>query len=76
MARRRFEDPDRGQSIRPDRIGSLIARILQERILAYNLTVIDRDASWREEPWGEVAKLILSSVNHQWTFVDESHRLT
>jgi ribosome-binding factor A len=33
MARRRFEDPDRGQSIRPDRIGSLIARILQERIV-------------------------------------------
>ena len=33
MARRRFEDPDRGQSIRPDRIGSLLARILQERIV-------------------------------------------
>lgn len=33
MARRRFEDPDRGPSIRPDRIGSLLARILQERIV-------------------------------------------
>ena len=33
MARRRFEDPDRGQSIRPDRIGSLLGRILQERIV-------------------------------------------
>lgn len=33
MARRRFEDPDRGQSIRPDRIGSLLSRILQERIV-------------------------------------------
>lgn len=33
MARRRFEDPDKGLSIRPDRIGSLLARILQERIV-------------------------------------------
>ena len=53
--------------------GPLAKGILQERILAYNLTVIDGDASWREEPWGEVAKLILNPVNHQRTFVDKSH---
>ena len=33
MARRRFEDPAREASIRPDRIASLLAQIVQERIL-------------------------------------------
>ena len=33
MARRRFEDPGREASIRPDRIASLLAQIVQERIL-------------------------------------------
>ena len=33
MSRRRFEDPAREASIRPDRIGSLLARIVQERIV-------------------------------------------
>ena len=53
--------------------GPLAKGILQERILAYNLTVIYRDASWREEPRGEVAELILGSINHQRPFIDESH---
>jgi ribosome-binding factor A len=33
MARRRFEEPSREASIRPDRIGSLIGRIVQERLV-------------------------------------------
>jgi ribosome-binding factor A len=33
MARRRFEEPARETSIRPDRIGSLIGRIVQERLV-------------------------------------------
>lgn len=33
MARRRFEEPDREPSIRPDRIGSLLGRIIQERLV-------------------------------------------
>ena len=33
MARRRFEDPSREVSIRPDRIASLLAQIVQERIM-------------------------------------------
>jgi ribosome-binding factor A len=33
MARRRFEEPGREASIRPDRIGSLIGRIVQERLV-------------------------------------------
>jgi ribosome-binding factor A len=33
MARRRFEEPARDASIRPDRIGSLIGRIVQERLV-------------------------------------------
>ena len=44
--------------------GPLAKGVLQERILAYNLTVIYRNTSWREEPGGEVAKLILGSINH------------
>ena len=33
MARRRFEEPSRETSIRPDRIGSLVGRIIQERLV-------------------------------------------
>ena len=33
MARRRFEEPSRETSIRPDRIGSLLGRIIQERLV-------------------------------------------
>lgn len=33
MARRRFEEPARETSIRPDRIGSLMGRIIQERLV-------------------------------------------
>lgn len=33
MARRRFEEPSRETSIRPDRVGSLVSRILQERLV-------------------------------------------
>ncbi len=53
--------------------GPLAKGILQERILAYNLTVIYRDTSWREEPRGEVAKLILGSIYDQGSFIDESN---
>lgn len=33
MSRRRFVDPAREESIRPDRIGSLLLRIIQERLV-------------------------------------------